>query len=505
MQSIKTEPPSDSSCNGEGVLVLAGASQGPDMEAFSQNLSNTAFNGKKSSSRRKREFIPDENKDELYWARRRKNNEAAKRSREKRRINDMVLENKMMALGEENASLRQELLSLKLRFGLVSSSAYAQEAQKISATSAVLYQDLASTSAKLFGEPDPACTGRSCVSVIKHSPQGARSDSSERTAMNQSKARRPPEVVKQELIETVCYPRESREGSSPCELYPNRIANPFSGNSSEASPHLPLTRSSSNSPQALDGDEGATNKSSDWEDEQRVPKGPIPSPRDPKSVIMSIAKVPDTSSSALPHKLRIKAKPVQIKLEAVDPDYDTQGKRVPRVAMAVKGCCQGAQRIESDLMPFSLSPPLPLQVADLQDWTRHTEHWHAGHPGILSSGYKNRLCPSPAGHLADKCIVDIKESSLTESENVYLKQGISELSTEVASLKRLITSQQVSAVELGRSTSEYALLSKGCYAEWGPCVCTRPGFHCSCLVIALYGLCDVKMVLFKLCSMHVVL
>ncbi|XP_064180118.1 nuclear factor, interleukin 3 regulated, member 3 [Anguilla rostrata] len=72
-----------------------------------------------SALRRKREFIPDEKKDDGYWDKRKKNNEAAKRSREKRRVNDMVLENRVMALLEENARLRAELLALKFRFGLV--------------------------------------------------------------------------------------------------------------------------------------------------------------------------------------------------------------------------------------------------------------------------------------------------------------------------------------------------------------------------------------------------
>ncbi|XP_030235018.1 nuclear factor, interleukin 3 regulated, member 6 [Gadus morhua] len=69
--------------------------------------------------RRKREFIPVDQKDDGYWDKRRKNNEAAKRSREKRRVNDMVLENRVLALLEENARLRAELLALKFRFGLV--------------------------------------------------------------------------------------------------------------------------------------------------------------------------------------------------------------------------------------------------------------------------------------------------------------------------------------------------------------------------------------------------
>ncbi|KTG40117.1 hypothetical protein cypCar_00001413 [Cyprinus carpio] len=82
--------------------------------------------------RRKREFISDEKKDESYWEKRRKNNEAAKRSREKRRLNDMVLENRVMALNEENVRLKTELLQLKLRFGLISSASYMEKTQQIS-------------------------------------------------------------------------------------------------------------------------------------------------------------------------------------------------------------------------------------------------------------------------------------------------------------------------------------------------------------------------------------
>nr|XP_054506364.1 NFIL3 like protein [Agelaius phoeniceus] len=70
-------------------------------------------------SRRKREFMPDDKKDTMYWEKRRKNNEAAKRSREKRRLNDVAMESQLAALSRENAVLRTELLSLKLRFGLL--------------------------------------------------------------------------------------------------------------------------------------------------------------------------------------------------------------------------------------------------------------------------------------------------------------------------------------------------------------------------------------------------
>ncbi|XP_061686798.1 uncharacterized protein LOC133506555 [Syngnathoides biaculeatus] len=88
------------------------------------------------ASRRKREFISDEKKDDSYWEKRRKNNEAAKRSREKRRLNDMVLENRVMALNEENVRLKTELLQLKLRFGLISTASYMEKSQQIASSAA---------------------------------------------------------------------------------------------------------------------------------------------------------------------------------------------------------------------------------------------------------------------------------------------------------------------------------------------------------------------------------
>lgn len=74
--------------------------------------------------RRKREFIPEERKDALYWEKRRKNNEAAKRSREKRKMNDYAVETHLMALKEENARLSAELMAIKLHFGLAQPAAF---------------------------------------------------------------------------------------------------------------------------------------------------------------------------------------------------------------------------------------------------------------------------------------------------------------------------------------------------------------------------------------------
>uniref|UniRef100_A0A3Q2YV21 BZIP domain-containing protein n=1 Tax=Hippocampus comes TaxID=109280 RepID=A0A3Q2YV21_HIPCM len=49
--------------------------------------------------------------DATYWQRRLKNNESAKRSRDKRRLHDFMLERHVAALREENIRLRAQLLT----------------------------------------------------------------------------------------------------------------------------------------------------------------------------------------------------------------------------------------------------------------------------------------------------------------------------------------------------------------------------------------------------------
>lgn len=116
----------DNFSNYNGPLQASGSEAGA-------RLSRQAKGTKPNvTCRRKREFISEEKKDACYWEKRRKNNEAAKRSREKRRLNDMVLENRVMALNEENIRLKTELLQLKLRFGLISTASYMEKSQQIS-------------------------------------------------------------------------------------------------------------------------------------------------------------------------------------------------------------------------------------------------------------------------------------------------------------------------------------------------------------------------------------
>uniref|UniRef100_H3CSC9 BZIP domain-containing protein n=2 Tax=Tetraodon nigroviridis TaxID=99883 RepID=H3CSC9_TETNG len=96
--------------------------------------------------RRKREFISNEKKDASYWEKRRKNNEAAKRSREKRRLNDMFLENRVIALNDENVRLKTELLQLKMHFGLISAASFAKKSQQLGERNSAINSKLASLS-----------------------------------------------------------------------------------------------------------------------------------------------------------------------------------------------------------------------------------------------------------------------------------------------------------------------------------------------------------------------
>lgn len=67
--------------------------------------------------KRKKQFVPDELKNPKYWAKRSKNNEAAKRSREARRLKENQIAMRARFLEEENISLKSEVDNLKKENG----------------------------------------------------------------------------------------------------------------------------------------------------------------------------------------------------------------------------------------------------------------------------------------------------------------------------------------------------------------------------------------------------
>ncbi|XP_055008391.1 HLF transcription factor, PAR bZIP family member a [Boleophthalmus pectinirostris] len=62
-------------------------------------------------------FIPEDLKDDKYWARRRKNNVAAKRSRDARRLKENQIAIRAAFLEKENAALRVEVADLRKELG----------------------------------------------------------------------------------------------------------------------------------------------------------------------------------------------------------------------------------------------------------------------------------------------------------------------------------------------------------------------------------------------------
>jgi len=127
------------------------------------------------SQRKQREFIPDNKKDDSYWDRRRRNNEAAKRSREKRRFNDMVLEQRVMELSKENHILKAQLEAIREKFGIcgeaVISAEHVLAALPSEPTISVKRAKLPATTALLYTRtPSPVHT-----SVIHQPVSGARS------------------------------------------------------------------------------------------------------------------------------------------------------------------------------------------------------------------------------------------------------------------------------------------------------------------------------------------
>ncbi|XP_065576599.1 thyrotroph embryonic factor-like isoform X1 [Artemia franciscana] len=67
----------------------------------------------KKQVRAPKDYVPNEMKDERYWARRRKNNMAAKRSRDARRMKENQVAIRATILEKENASLKAEIERLR--------------------------------------------------------------------------------------------------------------------------------------------------------------------------------------------------------------------------------------------------------------------------------------------------------------------------------------------------------------------------------------------------------
>ncbi|KAH8412873.1 hypothetical protein KR009_006439 [Drosophila setifemur] len=123
------------------------------------------------SQRKQREFTPDNKKDESYWDRRRRNNEAAKRSREKRRYNDMVLEQRVIELTKENHVLKAQLDAIRDKFNISGENLVSVE--KILASLPTSEQVLSNTKrAKISGGSSSGSSPSGRCSPVGHGHNG---------------------------------------------------------------------------------------------------------------------------------------------------------------------------------------------------------------------------------------------------------------------------------------------------------------------------------------------
>ncbi|CAF0972785.1 unnamed protein product [Adineta steineri] len=115
---------STSSSASSSSFSTSSSCSSPDIQQKEYSLLNN------KSRRKKRAFIPDEKKDPVYWSQRSKNNLSAKRSRVKRRMNDLVLETKVTELNNENEILRAKIDMLARKFGHLTNDQQQEEEEE---------------------------------------------------------------------------------------------------------------------------------------------------------------------------------------------------------------------------------------------------------------------------------------------------------------------------------------------------------------------------------------
>lgn len=93
--------------------TLSLASSGREFDPRTRAFSDEELKPQPMIKKSRKQFVPDDLKDEKYWARRRKNNMAAKRSRDARRVKENQIALRAGFLEKENMGLRQELDRLK--------------------------------------------------------------------------------------------------------------------------------------------------------------------------------------------------------------------------------------------------------------------------------------------------------------------------------------------------------------------------------------------------------
>lgn len=262
------------------------------------------------SQRKQREFIPDNKKDESYWDRRRRNNEAAKRSREKRRFNDMILETRVVELSKENHVLKAQLAAIKDKYGISGESVVSVE--QVMATLPTSEQVLSITKRPKLsagsGTPQPLMYTQSPSPIptsVIHQPVSTGIGSPPPPQTLHHFQPQPPVGQQHPMQESDGYPEPDTYAYN--YPLPSLHPPPFEGGNSNNVLNLSRSRSRVQSPFELSSGSGSG-------DENSVP-GPVALTTGPSNIAAAAPTATPTAATptaatpnnnSLPHKLRHK-------------------------------------------------------------------------------------------------------------------------------------------------------------------------------------------------------
>ncbi|KAF7666819.1 hypothetical protein LDENG_00089540 [Lucifuga dentata] len=98
-------------------LALSNSSDQQSYDPRRHSLSEDDLKPQPMIKKARKVLVPDNMKDDKYWSRRYKNNEAAKRSRDARRLKENQISVRAAYLERENAALRQEVAEMRKELG----------------------------------------------------------------------------------------------------------------------------------------------------------------------------------------------------------------------------------------------------------------------------------------------------------------------------------------------------------------------------------------------------
>ncbi|XP_069946265.1 nuclear factor interleukin-3-regulated protein-like isoform X2 [Cherax quadricarinatus] len=386
------------------------------------------------AQRKQREFIPDSKKDDSYWDRRRRNNEAAKRSREKRRFNDMILEQRVIELSKENHILKAQLTAIKEKYGILGETlvntdqvlASMPQSEQILALnkrtkfSQALITLNSSPSVTSLLSPRESCDGspatpsyhgqqepESSPAHYSHYPSHSQMDDQEST-----------------------YDADQQFTSSDSNLYYGQSALNLSSRASSHSPHSPATSHMDFSP-------------SDPELSRRSPEAP---------------------GMSLPHKLRhkshlgdkdaaqsllalqaIKSEPSEHQQEAAEDSVGSSDERDSAIGYSSSSSCSDYNRASDNnsspptacSLPDSSSSQQPLSVAHYHQQHLHHHHQHHHHQQQQQQTHHHHH-QTQHQQTQQQQEQQGEGEQVLEFENTHLRSELERLATEVATLKYML-------------------------------------------------------------------